>query len=84
MKTNTYTCIECGFEFEHPAPYTETMGLDEPPFYDYDGCPKCGGAYAETHICDHCMEVLVPPYVRLWNGDELCDECCVTITDWGA
>ena len=42
-----WECTECGLKFDTPKIYTETHGLDFPPYEEYSGCPYCGGYYEE-------------------------------------
>lgn len=42
-----YRCLDCGNKFETPKRYVERHGFDTPPFEEYHGCPKCGGAFEE-------------------------------------
>lgn len=76
MRINTYTCLDCGGEFEEPVEHIEHHGLDTPPYEAYPSCPGCGsGAFAHTHTCDWCGAVITGQYIRTKSGDELCEEC---------
>lgn len=76
MTVNTYTCLECGGEFETPVPHTERHGLDALPYETYPSCPFCGsGAYTQTHVCDECFRPIIGQYVRLKTGEDYCEDC---------
>lgn len=75
MEFDTYTCLECGVEFDEPRQFEERHGLDSPPYEHWLGCPACGGAFTTTHLCDHCGERIVGPYVRTADGGEFCEAC---------
>lgn len=74
MRINTYTCLDCGMEFDSPVSYRETYGLDY-GYEDWYCCPHCGGPYAPTHICSGCGQPVQDGYIRLGNGEEYCDDC---------
>jgi len=54
-----YICLDCGYIFTQPQHIVERHGLDTPPFEEYTGCPKCGGAYDYAYMCKYC-EAIVP------------------------
>lgn len=69
-----YTCYDCGATFEYPREYIETHGLDTPPYEKYEGCPYCGGSFADAIRCDGCGEYITDEYVQI--GDQnYCDGC---------
>lgn len=70
-----YVCIECGTVFEECERYTETHGLDTPPYEEWNGCPECGGAYTEAQICDCCGEYITGDYIKLISGERFCSDC---------
>ena len=72
-----HLCLDCGNLFEEPKHYTETHGLDSPPYETWNGCPDCGGAYVETVRCDECGEWIDGEYVELKNGQNICDNCYI-------
>ena len=77
-----YICLDCGCIFEEPESYTETHGLDYPPYEEYCGCPSCGGGYTETYICDCCGSFIeTDTYVQI--GDERYCENCFVIKELG-
>lgn len=47
----SYRCLDCGRIFEVPKEYTETHGLDTPPYETWRGCPFCSGAYEPVKNC---------------------------------
>ena len=59
-----YICLDCGYLFEEPKHYTETHGLDTPPYEQLIGCPKCSGAFVETYRCDCCGEWIIDKYIK--------------------
>lgn len=70
-----FICLDCGCVFDEPKHWIETHGLDSPPYEEWDGCPSCGGTYAETHKCDNCGDWINGEYVKLKNGDNFCENC---------
>ena len=72
-----YLCLDCGYIFSNPKTYTETHGLDTPPYEKYLACPVCGGAFVETYPCAICDNWITGDYIELSNGDIICDDCYV-------
>lgn len=70
-----YICLDCGETFEEPKRYTETHGLDSPPYEEWNGCPSCGGAYVEAYRCDLCNDWINEEYVEIKNGYKYCENC---------
>lgn len=70
-----FICLDCGCVFDEPKHWIETHGLDSPPYEEWDGCPSCGGAYAETYKCDGCNDWLCGTYVEVENGNKYCENC---------
>lgn len=70
-----HLCLDCGAIFEDPQKYTEAHDLPFPPYETWSGCPRCGGAYAETICCDLCGEWVVGEYIKLKDGTVVCDQC---------
>ena len=70
-----YICLDCNTTFSSPRQFTETHGLDCPPYESYWGCPKCGGAYIETTECHRCGQYIVEDYIELDDGTLICDAC---------
>ena len=75
MIIDTYTCLECGIEFDEPREWEEHHGLDDPPYERWSGCPACGGPYIQTHVCDNCGEPIFGPFVKIADGSEYCETC---------
>ena len=73
-----FICLECGTLFEEPEYWTETHGLDTPPYEHCCGCPSCSGAFTETYRCDSCDEWIVGSYIKLENGERICEDCYIT------
>lgn len=73
-----YVCKDCGALFDTPIKYTETHGLDTPPYEEWHGCPECSGAYVETFECDMCSEFISGEYITVINGMKICAECFTT------
>lgn len=69
-----YICLECNAKFEKPMYYRETHGLDTPPYEEFEACPCCGGAFAETYECDSCGKWIDGEYVKVGN-DRYCSNC---------
>jgi hypothetical protein len=59
-----YVCLDCQHIFEEGKHYVEAHGLDAPPYEEFDGCPKCGGAYVEAKKCDCCGEYITGDYIK--------------------
>ncbi len=72
-----YLCLDCDKLFEEPRDYTETHGLDSPPYETWSGCPECAGAYVETFKCDECGEWITGEYIELASRAKICDTCYV-------
>lgn len=70
-----FICLDCGCVFDEPKHWIETHGLDSPPYEECDGCPSCGGAYAETYKCDGCNDWLCGTYAETKNGNKYCENC---------
>ena len=70
-----YICLDCDSLFESPRQFTEEHGFICPPYEAWWGCPKCGGAYMETHECDQCGQYIVEDYIELEDGTLICDAC---------
>ena len=71
-----YICLDCGETFEEPKRYTETHGLDSPPYEEWNGCPSCGGVYAEARKCDGCEKWIDGEFVEILPSHEVyCDKC---------
>lgn len=70
-----FICLDCGCVFYEPKHWIETHGLDSPPYEEWDGCPSCGGAYAETYKCDGCNDWLCGTYAETKNGNKYCENC---------
>ena len=75
-----WICLDCQTIFENPKHYMDKCGLDTPPYYHYDGCPKCGGAYAEAFECDICHEVIIDDYIKTVDNKRFCQECYMPMT----
>ena len=76
MIIDTYTCLECGVEFDEPRDYEERHGLDSPPYEKWAGCPACGSAaFVQSHVCDHCGELITNTIIKTADGNEYCENC---------
>lgn len=73
-----FVCLDCDRIFQHEKHYIETHGLENPPYEEYDGCPYCGGAYAETHMCGCCGHWIIGEYIKLRDGNRICEQCYIT------
>ena len=76
MREEMFICLDCQHIFEDPVCYTNTHGLDTPPYEIYYGCPKCGGAYTRAYICDCCNEWIQGDYIKVGDHMRYCSECC--------
>ena len=70
-----FICLDCGEIFEKPKIFTETHGLDSPPYEKFYGCPECGGSFAKTFECDICGNYIEDEYIITDEGDIICDSC---------
>lgn len=70
-----FICLECGSLFDKPMYYRESHGFDTPPYEEFEACPACGGAFAETYECDSCGEWITGDYAELNDGSRHCEEC---------
>lgn len=72
---NPFVCVECGHVFLNPKRYIERHGLDTPPYEQFTGCPKCGGAYVPAQRCEYCGHEITGEYVKTADGNVYCEEC---------
>ena len=70
-----FICLDCGHIFSEPRHYTETHGLERPPYEEWFGCPKCGGSYTKAHTCACCDEWIGCSYIKLENDERICENC---------
>lgn len=70
-----FICIDCECLFTNPKHYVESHGLDTPPYEEYDGCPRCGGAYTEAYQCDECERWITGEYIKTTSGQRICENC---------
>ena len=70
-----FVCLDCGNIFAEPKHYVDKHGFDIPPFEERDGCPYCGGAYAEAHQCDCCGKWIDDDYIKIKTGERFCCNC---------
>lgn len=73
-----FVCLDCGCIFSKTKHYTETHGLDSPPYEEYNGCPECGGAYAKADMCAECGHWITGEYIKLNSGERICENCYTT------
>lgn len=74
-----FVCYDCEKTFDEPKIWTNTHGLDTPPYESYAGCPSCGGAFTETYKCDDCGEWIFDDYVKTASGHRFCENCYNTM-----
>lgn len=72
-----YWCHDCESEFSELKIFTETHGLDTPPYEERPCCPACGSEDIEPlYYCDVC---------RKWYEDkemldeEICKKCATRL-----
>ena len=75
-----WICLDCGRVFENPRRYVDSHGLDTPPYEEWEGCPSCGGAYAEAYECDGCGEWITGEYIKTKNDERFCENCYTQMT----
>ena len=73
-----YVCLNCGNTFTEPIYWEEKHGFSHGPFERFSGSPCCSDDYAEAHRCDYCTEWIEGPYIKLENGDRICENCYTT------
>lgn len=72
MKRDGFLCLECGDLFESPVTVTEPHGEQ------YAACPRCfASCFVPALECDACGEVIREDYIRLWNGEDYCQNCFI-------
>ena len=72
-----YVCLECENEFDEPAHWYETHGLEIPPYEPQSGCPYCHGDYVEAKRCDCCGKwIMTDTYVQV-KDQRFCENCYV-------
>ena len=74
-----WICLDCNELFQDPTHYVETHGMETPPYYEWNGCPYCGGAYAEAHECDCCGSWILDNYIKTDDGKRYCANCYTTM-----
>lgn len=72
-----YICLDCLKVFENPQKWVETHGLYSPPYEEWGGCPKCGGTYVIVNTCSQCGKYISIDYIKLKDGDYVCEDCYV-------
>ncbi len=72
-----YVCLDCGKLFDSPKKIIEKHGLDSPPYEEFYACPKCGGAYVETTICNVCGNYITNDYIETADGNIYCENCYI-------
>lgn len=70
-----YICLDCNTRFWTPKQFTETHGLDSPPYEAWWGCPRCGGAYLKTMPCSECGQWITGEYIQLKDHTVVCENC---------
>lgn len=68
-------CLDCGETFDEPKHFIERHGLDTPPYEEFNGCPKCGGAYDDAVECDKCGDIVSSESITKFEGNDLCPDC---------
>ncbi len=70
-----FICLDCGAIFCDTKHYVENHNLDTPPYEEWNGCPMCGGSYAEAHECDECEHWITGEYIKTASGRRVCENC---------
>lgn len=70
-----FICLDCGAIFCDTKHYVEKHNLDTPPYEEWNGCPMCGGSYAEAHECDECEHWITGEYIKTASGRRVCENC---------
>jgi hypothetical protein len=70
-----YICLDCNELFDEPLYWQERHGFDYGPFEQWSGCPYCRGSYVEAYQCDACGDWIDGEYIKLDNGDRICEHC---------
>ena len=70
-----FVCLDCGHVFDEPKHYVETHGFSYGPYEEWDGCPRCSGAYATTYECVCCGEYIRGDYIKTKDDCVYCEDC---------
>ena len=77
-----YCCLECGhiFSADETSVWQESRGeyFGVPCYETVSGCPRCNGSYAETYRCKECGDWIRASYIKLENGERICEDCYTT------
>ena len=73
-----YICLNCNEMFDEPSYWEERHGLDHGPFERMYGCPFCGESYVEAYECSECGCWIDRRYIKLDNGERICENCYTT------
>lgn len=73
-----YICLDCLNIFETPIHYEEKHGFSDGLYDKWSGCPKCSGTYAIVNTCSQCGKYISIDYIKLRDGDCVCDDCYVS------
>ena len=76
-------CLECGHIFHEDdiVVWQEDRGecFGYPSYERFSGCPHCHGNYVKVFPCACCGEYITDDYIKLANGDRICDNCYMHI-----
>ncbi|WP_206459335.1 hypothetical protein [Anaerovorax sp. IOR16] len=72
-----YICLDCRKIFDEPEiEYGEQLEYFGVPCREETlVCPNCKGVIKETLKCDYCGEYIEGDYIKLPDGQIVCDEC---------
>ena len=77
-------CLNCGHLFDEEDVVTWQEGRGEfwgrPCYEKMCGCPICREDYVETYRCACCNEWISGEYIKLSDGDRICENCYDTYT----
>lgn len=77
-----FICLECGhtFDDEEVLVWQEERGeyWGVPCFERESGCPNCKGDYTHTYRCSCCDEWIAGKYIKLEDGERICENCYTT------
>ena len=67
-------CLDCGHIFNEPTHYSESHGFDFGSYEEWNGCPKCSGAYTKAYKCNCCGKWITNDYVKI-EDKRYCELC---------
>lgn len=77
-----FICLGCGHIFDNDEVLTWQEDRGEywgaPCSESISGCPQCKSDYVTAHRCAYCDEWIDGEYIKLENGERICEHCYTT------